>query len=90
LIQLHKYRSTYQRIYNRYSAEFIDAFCNFRKSGHETKVALNSAKIMVQITVSNELTTNSPDKKMILKAYKNIQSDTKLIEKAIKYYQGMK
>jgi hypothetical protein len=89
LIQLHN-RSTYQRIYNRYSAEFIDAFCTFKQNGQETKVALDSAKIMVQITVSNEITSNSPDKKMIIKAYKNIKNDTKLIEKAIKYYNGMK
>ncbi len=89
MIQIHN-KSTYQRIYNRYSAEFIDAFCRYKCTGQETKDALMSAKIVVQSSVSLELTTNNPNKKMILKAYKNINNDTKLIEKAIKYYQGLK
>jgi hypothetical protein len=89
LIQIHN-KSTYNRIYNRYSAEFIDAYCTYKVNGQETKDALISAKIIVQATVSLELTSNNPNKKIILKAYKNINNDTKLIEKAIKYYQGLK
>lgn len=85
MIQIHN-KSTYQRIYNRYSAEFIDAFCRFKHEGQETKDAINSARIVVQSKVSLELAFNNPDKKLIIKAYKNIRNDTRLIEKAIGYF----
>jgi hypothetical protein len=89
LIHIHN-RSTYQRIYNRFSSEFIDSFTSFRLSGLTTKEALDAARISLQILITDEICRNSPNKKLIIHAYKNLKHDTKLIENAIKYYKGMK
>lgn len=89
MIQIHN-KSTYQRVYNRYSAEFLESFCAHRLNGLQTNEALEAARISIQISVSLELDGKNPNKLIIIQAYKNIRNDTKLIEKAIKYYQGMK
>jgi hypothetical protein len=77
-------------LYDAYSKDFIDTFVEQKNKGLTTAESLESGKIAVQIRVSLEITSNSPNKLMAIKAYNNIKNDTILIEKAIKYYQGMK
>jgi hypothetical protein len=89
LIRIHN-KSTYNRLYNAYSKDFIDTFVENRIKGLNTAESLESGRIAVQIRVSLEVVMNSPNKLVAIKAYNNIKRDTELIEKAIKYYQGMK
>jgi hypothetical protein len=89
LIRIHN-KSTYNRIYNRFSSDFIDTFCENKVKGFTTKEALEAARITVQIKATFEIAMNSPNKLMAIKAYTNIRQDTKIIEKAIRYYNGIK
>jgi hypothetical protein len=89
LIRIHN-KSTYNRLYNAYSKDFIDTFVENRIKGLNTAESLESGRIAVQIRVSLEVVMNSPNKLVAIKAYNNIKRDTELIEKAIKFYQGMK
>jgi hypothetical protein len=89
LIRIHN-KSTYNRLYNAYSKDFIDTFIENKVKGLTTAESLESGRIAVQIRVSLEVVMNSPNKLVAIKAYNNIKHDTHLIEKAIKYYQGMK
>lgn len=88
MIEIHN-KSTYQRIYNEFSTMFIDAYCEFRRTGHSTKDSLAAAKISIQCHVAEQVISSSPNKKTTLKAYTNLKDDTQLIQKAIQYYQGM-
>jgi hypothetical protein len=83
-------KSTYNRIYNRFSAEFVDAYCKFRLDGLSGKESIDAAKIKLQALATGEMIKDSPNKILIVKVYKNLRRDTKIIEKAIKQYQGMK
>jgi polyhydroxyalkanoate synthesis regulator protein len=89
LIQIHN-KSTYNRIYNSFSKDFIDTFIENKVNGFSTKDSLIAANMAVQVKASLEIAMNSPNKLVAIKAYKNIKQDTKLIERAIKYYQGLK
>jgi hypothetical protein len=89
LIRIHN-KSTYVRIYNSFSSDFIDTFCENKLKGFTTAESLEAARIAVQIRASLEIAENSPNKLMAIKAYKNIKDDTKIIEKAIRYYNGIK
>jgi hypothetical protein len=89
LIKIHN-KSTYNRIYNGFSKDFIDTFVENKVAGFSTKDALIAANMAVQVKASLEIAMNSPYKLTAIKAYNNIKQDTKLIEKAIKYYQSMK
>lgn len=83
-------KSTYQRIYNSFSAVFIDAYCSFRLNGHDSDQSLRAAKISVQNHVAIELSRNRMNPKTVIKAYTNLKSDTKIVKKAIQYYQGLR
>ncbi len=92
LIKIHN-TSTYQRIYKSFTDIFIDSFCEYRRSGHTTPEALNGAKISVQIRLVEELVLNQMDSELIVTAievYMHIKEDSKVIHKAIAYYQSMK
>ena len=89
MIRIHN-KSTYNRLYNSYSKDFIDSFVQNKISGFSTAEALESGKMAVQVRVSLEITMNSPNKLTAIKVYNNIKKDSELIERAIKYYQGMK
>jgi hypothetical protein len=89
LIRIHN-KSTYNRLYNAYSKDFIDTFVRNKMDGFTTAQSLEAGKMAVQVKVSLEITMNSPNKLVAIKAYNNIKQDTNLITKAIKYYQGMK
>ncbi len=92
MIELHN-KSTYRRIYKTFSTIFIDSFCSFRRSGHNTKESLAAAKISVQTHLVDELVKNNMNPDTIVKAieaYINIKNDSELIDKAIRYFQSMK
>jgi hypothetical protein len=89
LIRIHN-KSTYLRIYNSFSSDFIDTFCENKVKGFTTEESLEAARIALQIRASLEIAENSPNKLMAIKAYQNIKQDTKIIEKAIRYYNGIK
>jgi hypothetical protein len=89
LIRIHN-KSTYNRIYNIYSKDFIDTFVENRMNGKNTAESLEAGKIAVQIKATLEIAMNSPNKLVAIKAYNNIKTDSELIQKAIRFYQGMK
>lgn len=89
MIQIHN-KSTYQRIYNCISTVFIDSYCGCRCRGHTSQESLQAAKISVQAYVAEEIQRNRPNRRILVKAYDNLKNDSKIIEKAINYYQSMK
>lgn len=89
MIEIHN-KSTYQRIYNKLSAVFIDSFVSYRVNGYATNEALAGAKIEVQSLVSVEMVRSNGNCNTLMKAYNSIKTDSDLIHQAIKYYQSMK
>jgi hypothetical protein len=89
LIEVHN-KSTYQRIYNGFSAVFVDSYCKFRRNGLNSSESLSAAKILIQDHLAQELQNNRLNPKTVMKAYRNVSNDSELIEKAILYYQRMK
>lgn len=91
LIEIHN-KSTYKRIYTKFTNHFIDSYCHFRRNGYNAQDALQGAKISVQNQVAIQIVdeSNSRNTKTIIVAYNNLKKDTCLIERAIKYYQGIK
>lgn len=88
LIEIHN-KSTYQRIYNRFSAEFIDSYCAFKSGGFNTRDSLAGARNKMETLLEIQLKENKLYSKTVVKAFNNVSNDSKLIEKAIKYYKVM-
>lgn len=86
LIEIHN-KSTYQRIYNNFSSEFIDSYCEYRLDGLNSLQSLESAKSKLHDHLVVQLKQNRPSYKTVLKAYNNVRNDSQLIGKAIRYYQ---
>lgn len=92
LIEIHN-TQTYQRMYECFTDIFIDSFSDYRRKGHDTQESLGAAKIKIQTRLVEELVLNQMDSETVvsaIEAYMNIKDDTRIIHKAIAYYQSMK
>ena len=90
MIEIHN-KSTYQRIYNSFSVNFIDDYCGFRGKGFNVRDSIFEAKkTMKEIHLVIEIACNYPNAKTVMKAYNQLRNDSELIEKAILCYRRMK
>lgn len=89
MTQIHN-KSTYNRIYNKFAATFLDAFVEFRLNGQNTDEAIFWAKEKLRECFLVELVINYKIEKTIVIAYQNAKKDSNLIKQAIRYYKGFK
>ena len=83
-------KSTYNRVYNKLSAEFIDVFCNCKISGLTTDQSIIQAKIKLKQSFIKEIAINTRSRRTILIAYDDTKNDAELIKRAIEFYHGFK
>jgi hypothetical protein len=91
VVEIHN-KSTYDRIYNKMTEDFITFYCRFRSIGHSARESLQAAKIQIQSQVALDIVTPKKrlNARMIIMAYKNLNKDTEIVERAIKTYRGIR
>lgn len=77
----------YQKLYERYSRHFIQAFCSARKSGFNRKHSFALARIKLQDLIIDELVKKPKQTVMIVQAYNSTKRDQQLYDKAISYFK---
>lgn len=91
MVEIHN-KSTYDCIYSKFTEDFITAYCQFRSNGYKARDSLTAATMSIQNQVATLIVKRKNRHKatMIISAYQNLKKDTDIVEKAIKYYQGIK
>lgn len=83
-------RTTYQVVYEVFSNLFLDAFLGYKVKGYNTADSIQAAKIILQDRVAQEIFKNEQSQLIIIKVYETLKNDSELVEKALRYYRGMK
>ena len=81
--------STFRQFYDEFHSIFLNSFCTNRRKNFGVRESIYNAKKDVKKRLFSEMQTGQEHKKIVVCAYSTICHDSKIVEKALKYYRRM-
>ena len=89
MVELHN-KPIYTRYYNKFSAQFLDLYAEYRLLGLGTDEALERTKSKLKQRLLVEVVKDFSNHATINFAYKNVLKDSEIIKLALRKYHGLK
>lgn len=89
MIEIHN-KSIYNRHYNKFSADFLDLYAEYRLLGLGTDEALDRTKSKLRQRLLVEIVKDYRNHTTINFAYKTVCKDSEVIKLALRKYHGLK